>query len=107
MNGRSIRVSAFAAWFAVLGVMMLAAGLLRQPPRTEAKEPDSATLAKQYSDEVRPLLQKYCLDCHSTKARKGSLDLERFATAAEVRKDLKPWQMLLEQVEAGEMPPKK
>ena len=45
-----------------------------------------------FSEAVRPLVKKYCLDCHSTKAKKGSLDLERFATLDDVRKDLKPWQ---------------
>ena len=55
---------------------------------------------------VRPILQKYCLDCHSTKAKKGSLDLERFSIADDIRKDLKVWQGIIEQIEAGEMPPK-
>ncbi len=55
---------------------------------------------------VQPLLQKYCLGCHSTKLKRGSLDLERFSTLDHIRKDLKPWQGLIEQIEAGEMPPK-
>ena len=55
---------------------------------------------------VRPLLQKYCLSCHSTKVKKGSLDLERFATLDHVRKEIKPWQQMIEMLEAGEMPPK-
>ena len=55
---------------------------------------------------VRPLVQKYCLDCHSTKDKKGSLDLERYATTGDIRKDLKPWLMMIEQIETGEMPPK-
>ena len=55
---------------------------------------------------VRPLVQKYCLACHSAKAKKGGLDLERFDTFAAVRRDLKPWQQAVELVEAGEMPPK-
>ena len=57
--------------------------------------------------DVQPLLRKYCLDCHSTKAKKGSLDLERFATEADIRKEIKPWQGMIEQLEADEMPPKK
>lgn len=55
---------------------------------------------------VRPLVQKYCLGCHSTAALKGGLDLERFAGIADVRKDLKVWQASLEMLDAGEMPPK-
>jgi hypothetical protein len=69
-----------------------------QKPAAEPKS-DYATL-------VQPFLKKYCLSCHSTKRKKGSLDLERFATLSHVRKDLKPWQQVIEMLEAGEMPPK-
>ena len=60
----------------------------------------------EYATVVRPLVKKYCLACHSTKVKKGSLDLERFASLDGVRKDLKPWQQTIEMLEAGEMPPK-
>src|SRR5258708_7221430 len=60
----------------------------------------------EFATVVQPLIAKYCLNCHSSKAKKGSLDLERFTSLAQVRKDLKPWQQLIEQLEAGEMPPK-
>jgi len=63
-------------------------------------------LADSYAKSVQPILKKFCIECHSTKARKGDLDLERFTSLAAVRKDLKPWQHLIEQVEVGEMPPK-
>lgn len=61
---------------------------------------------REYPTTVVPLLKRYCLDCHSTKLKKGHLDLERFATVHEIRQDLKPWTMVIEQLEAGEMPPK-
>ncbi|MDB5388382.1 MAG: hypothetical protein JWM11_4028 [Planctomycetaceae bacterium] len=60
----------------------------------------------EFAAVVQPLLKTYCLDCHSAKAKKGSLDLERFTSLEMVRKDLKPWQQLIEQLEADEMPPK-
>ncbi len=59
-----------------------------------------------YAATIQPLLKKFCLDCHSTKNKKGSLDLERFTSLEEIRKDLKPWQGLIEMLEADEMPPK-
>ncbi|QJW99296.1 DUF1592 domain-containing protein [Frigoriglobus tundricola] len=55
---------------------------------------------------VRPIVQKYCTSCHSTKAKKGSLDLERFGTRDDIRNDVKIWQGVIEQIETGEMPPK-
>ena len=66
----------------------------------------SSDLGDAYLKSVQPLLKKYCFECHSTKAHKGDLDLERFASLTTIRKDLKPWQHLIEQVEVGEMPPK-
>ncbi|MGL4551499.1 MAG: DUF1592 domain-containing protein [Gemmataceae bacterium] len=66
-----------------------------------AQKPADGTFAA----DVKPLLAKYCLSCHGAKAKKGGLDLERFTSLDQVRKDLKPWQQLIEQVEAGEMPP--
>jgi hypothetical protein len=59
-----------------------------------------------YSTAVRPLLKQYCFSCHSTKVKKGDLDLERFASIDHVRKDIKPWQAMVEMLESGEMPPK-
>ena len=63
--------------------------------------------AAEYAAHVRPMMTQYCLSCHSQKAKKGDLNLERFATVDEVRKDLRPWQDVLEKLESGEMPPKK
>ena len=71
---------------------------------TTAQKP--AEPGADFPTTVRPLLAKYCLDCHSTKAKKGSLDLERFATAADIRKGVKVWEGVIEQLEANEMPPK-
>ena len=63
--------------------------------------------ARDYAAHVRPMMTQYCLSCHSHKAKKGDLDLERFASVDEVRKDLRPWQDVLEKLESGEMPPRK
>jgi mono/diheme cytochrome c family protein len=73
------------------------------PPKADAA---AAARDGEFEKFVKPLLARHCLECHSTKAEKGGLDLERFVTVAHVRKDVKPWQGIVEQVEAGEMPPK-
>ncbi|MBL8822579.1 MAG: DUF1592 domain-containing protein [Planctomycetia bacterium] len=73
----------------------------------EPARPETRDFEQQYQKTVKPLLQKYCLTCHSTESKKGSLDLERFAGLEHIRKDLKPWQNLIEQIETGEMPPAK
>ncbi len=91
-RGWVVRIALSAGLLALL----LSSGRAKEPPEVSAD----------FGTTVRPLLTKYCLDCHSTKAKKGSLDLERFAGVTDIRKDLKPWQQLIEQMEAGEMPPK-
>lgn len=53
------------------------------------------------------MLEKCCLDCHSTEEEKGDLDLERFSSLESVMKDPGVWESVIEQIELGEMPPKK
>ena len=85
----------------ILLVLLLVAG---NTPPASVVSPD---LAGEYREKVQPLLAKYCLTCHSTAKKKGDLDLERYATLAAISKDLKPWPHLIENLETGEMPPKK
>lgn len=88
-----------------LKTVALAAALL--PMVAVAAEPASFdTLATEYSRDTRPLLARLCLDCHSTAAPEGELDLERFAALADIRKDGKPWLKVVEMLDNGEMPPK-
>ncbi len=65
----------------------------------------SAAISNQFARDVHPLLEKYCLQCHAAKTKKGDLDLERFASAAQVQTDLPTWQKIVEKLEAEEMPP--
>jgi hypothetical protein len=73
---------------------------------TLAAEPDSFDdLARSYSGEVRPLLARFCLDCHSTEDKEGDLDLEAYAGLEEVRKAPGAWGKVVEMLDGGEMPP--
>lgn len=65
-----------------------------------------ATLQTEYASKQRAVLQKYCNKCHSTAKKQGELDLERFHTVADLRKDVVPWQRVVEMLADGEMPPK-
>ncbi|HEV7869236.1 MAG TPA: DUF1592 domain-containing protein, partial [Chthoniobacteraceae bacterium] len=66
----------------------------------------SSCVAQDFDAEIRPLLAEYCNQCHSTEKQKGDLDLERFTTADGVKRDPQVWQLVAEQLELGEMPPK-
>jgi hypothetical protein len=54
---------------------------------------------------IRPLLDEFCLGCHSTAKHKGDFDLERHLSADGIRRHPEVWQRVLEQVGDGEMPP--
>lgn len=60
-----------------------------------------------FSTTIRPLLDEYCITCHSTEDQEGELDLERFDSLAAIAKDPSVWEQVEEQLELGEMPPKK
>ncbi len=67
---------------------------------------DCPTLADDvFQRQIRPLLDEYCIVCHSTESPAGELDLQRFATLAEVHQNPDVWLSVIEQVESGEMPP--
>ena len=63
-------------------------------------------LAEAYAAEVRPLLARFCLDCHSAEDREGDLDLEAFAGLDQIRKAPSAWRKVAEMLDGGEMPPK-
>ncbi len=59
-----------------------------------------------FDTEAKPLLAKYCNGCHSTEKHKGDLDLERFVSIADIKRQPKVWQLVAEQLANREMPPK-
>jgi hypothetical protein len=69
-----------------------------------ADEP-TADLGGQFNTRIHPLVQQYCLDCHSAKKHKGKVDLERFASAADIGGDLETWRNVVEMIQDGKMPP--
>ncbi len=76
------------------------------PPAASLSTMPAAEVVPLFASKVRPLVAEYCLACHSTKQKKGELDLERFVSIDVARGDLKPWQSVVEMLGAGEMPPK-
>jgi hypothetical protein len=88
------RICIWASW---------AASLASFPPVLSVGPTELET---EFGTEIRPLIQQFCLGCHSTEKHKGDMDLERFTRLSEVLKHPKPWQQVVEQLSLGEMPPK-
>ena len=98
----SRRVNSVAS---LLSVSALGVALFLARPSVAAT-PDVDTIGQAYPETIRPLLETLCWDCHSTERQKGELDLERFASFADVRRDPSIWPKVADMLADGEMPPK-
>lgn len=64
-------------------------------------------VAVDYEKEIRPVLQEYCVACHSAEKKKGDLDLEPVLAKPDFAKDHDIWEKVLELTDNREMPPEK
>jgi cytochrome c553 len=64
-------------------------------------------LAHQFDRTVQPFLQTYCVSCHGKEKTEAELDLTPFSTVASIVNGFSYWELVLERLEAGEMPPEK
>src|SRR5262249_53430878 len=65
----------------------------------------SEQLDERFASQVHPFLEPYCFACHGTKKPKGDFDLTRYSSVSAVAADAKQWELVLERLEAREMPP--
>ena len=77
------------------------------PAAAPAKEAAKGAAAGPFFGQVQAFIQTNCLECHGGKSTKGDIDFRLYKDEAALLKDRKTWQDVLEQVETGEMPPKK
>ncbi len=66
---------------------------------------DERAIERQFV-ELQPVLREFCWECHSAEASEGDLDLQRFTSVEQVRKDVQSWRAMIVQLETGEMPPR-
>jgi hypothetical protein len=98
--------SSLAVRVALLAAACLAAAYaFRSATGLLAASPPPDSLPERFSTQVQPFLQRYCFGCHGPKKQKASLDLGRDATAAAVARNVRVWELVLERLQAGEMPP--
>ena len=58
-------------------------------------------------DSIEPFFETYCFDCHDSDTAKADLDLESLTRSITNGTDALHWQDILDQLNSGEMPPKK
>lgn len=78
---------------------LLSAGLLSTTARAEEEIP--------FETAIRPLMVKYCTECHDEDVTKGDLNLDRFTTRDQAIDSLALWQRAGMRIENKEMPPRK
>ncbi|MDQ1470776.1 MAG: hypothetical protein QOJ99_2256, partial [Bryobacterales bacterium] len=86
--------------FAGLSCLVLATSIAspqpaRQQPANEA-----------FTGIVQPFLAKNCYMCHGAKVSTAGVNLESYQNASTLEKDRDRWEVILNKIESGEMPPK-
>ncbi|TYA74657.1 DUF1592 domain-containing protein [Seonamhaeicola marinus] len=60
-----------------------------------------------YVNNIKPIINKYCVSCHGPKKQKGSVRLDRLNWDMVNGHDAERWHAALDMINSGEMPPKK
>ncbi len=71
-----------------------------------ADEPDAKTLEQAFQPEIRPLIQRYCHECHAADRTEAEVDLAASAAWSDVCRHSATWQKVGEMLDSGQMPPK-
>ncbi len=66
---------------------------------------DDASLDERFVPMVQKVVESHCLSCHDAETREAQLDLSTTHSMADVARAPQVWQMVMERVAAGEMPP--
>src|SRR3954452_17068781 len=89
------------AWIGAFGAGLVAIGLGTTQPPARAAGPD----AKPYEEQVRPFLDRYCVECHGAEKPRKGLRLDRLSPDFADPAGHATWQAVLKRVRTGEMPP--
>lgn len=68
---------------------------------------DMPALKHRLDNQISPLLETYCLDCHDSATTKGDFNLEPLLDKNASRLDIRLWDKIREQVRTKAMPPAK
>lgn len=91
-----------ALLFVVAGTLLVG---LAAPLTADPFKPSAGAPAIAFARDIQPLLSKYCFSCHSGEKPKGGLDLSRFRQEADVVNFKDTWDLVLQNLRDGTMPP--
>lgn len=105
--------SSRTAWF-VCGVVTMLFVVLQpsfvsaQPNNTNDDRPapkPAAQREREFRQQILPLMETHCFDCHSDAAAEGDFSIESFDTASKILDHRNMWLKVLQRVVHAEMPP--
>ena len=67
----------------------------------------SGPLCAETPKELRPFIEKHCVDCHDADEAKGGLDFSKLSADLNQPETLAKWVRIFDRVDQDEMPPKK
>lgn len=104
-----IRKTHWLGLLATPGLLALLAANAPDAPKPATATATPATLPKaenaSFEKDIHAFTVKYCYECHGDGAHKANVALDKYATLADVQKDAKTWELVLEKVHRHEMPP--
>jgi len=84
-------------------VFALTACCLSPAAASAATRPEAASVLEK---DILPVLEQRCFDCHDNDMKKGDVSLEALRTGDPSKHDIRLWDKVRGQLEAGTMPPK-
>ncbi len=88
------------------GLALLTLPAVGQNPPVAGKAAPRAGATPSFERDIRPIVAKYCNDCHGGAKPKADLNLAAMLDESAVLKNRKVWEQAVEFVEDHEMPPK-
>ena len=67
---------------------------------------ESVARSLNYQEKILPLLEVYCLDCHSNDKAEADVNFDKFITIQDIKKDPKVWIKVDRMLSSRQMPPR-
>ena len=89
----------------LVGVIILSCLVSHPAWAVQASENSPRKVQRQFLDEIKPVLQNSCGDCHWNTNVEAELDFSRYETLDQLLDDATKWKKVVRRVANGEMPP--
>lgn len=79
--------------------------LLLLPTFSSSLAQDKVQRSKEYTQKIRPLIEKYCIDCHSGSDAMAGLALNHFDSLDSLLHERRVWGNITQRIKVRQMPP--